>query len=111
VFAPITLGYYASGRATARLYLNGGVFHSDPELSDVWDALSENGQTFVEHAFRMYESKVRLVLIELKLVIDLRGAPRPVDRHRNLLGPRLPPADVAEATRVVGWRTSCIEWL
>ena len=70
VLAPFTLGPYASGRETARLYLNGGIFHSDPDLSDVWDALGEDRQRFVEHAFREYEAKVRLVFIELKRVIE-----------------------------------------
>ena len=74
VLAPLTLGPYASGRETARLYLNGGVFHSDPDLSDVWDALGEDQQRFVEHAFRLYEAKVRDVFIELKRVIEAARA-------------------------------------
>lgn len=68
--APMTLGPYASGRETARLYLNGGIFHSDPDLSDVWDSLGEDRQRFVEHAFRQFEGKVRDVFIELKRVIE-----------------------------------------
>lgn len=69
-FAPLVMGPYASGRETARLYMNGGVFHSDPELSDVWDAIGEDQQRFVEHAFRQYEGMVRIVFIELKRVIE-----------------------------------------
>jgi hypothetical protein len=67
--APLTLGPYASGKETARLYLYGHVFHSDPELSDVWDAIDEDQQQVFEWAFRQYEGKVRNVFIELKLVI------------------------------------------
>jgi hypothetical protein len=66
-------GERGSGRGTARLYLNGYVFHSDPDLSDQWDALGEDQQRFFEHAFRQYEGKVRLVFIELKRVIDAAG--------------------------------------
>lgn len=68
--AVLSLGPYASGRDTARLYMNGGVFHSDPELSDVWDSIGADKQRFVEHMFRLYQGKVRLVFIELKQVIE-----------------------------------------
>jgi hypothetical protein len=70
VFSEPMFGESGSGRGTARLYLNGYVFHSDPDLSDQWDALGEDQQRFFEHAFRQYEEKVRLVFIELKRVID-----------------------------------------
>ena len=68
--APLSLGAFASGRATADLYLNGGVFHSDLHLSEVWDAVGPDKQRFIEYHFRQYEAKVRLVVIELKKVID-----------------------------------------
>ena len=70
VFSEPMYGEWGSGRGTARLYLYGHVFHSDPDLSDRWDALGEDRQRFFEHAFRQYEGKVRLVFIELKRVID-----------------------------------------
>lgn len=67
--AQLSLGEYGTGRATARLYMYGGVFHSDPELSDVWDSLGPDRQRFIEHAFRQYDGKIRDVFIELKKVI------------------------------------------
>jgi len=80
--APLSLGDFAAGSETARLYLYGGVFHSDPELSDLWDAIGPDQQRFVEYQFRQYEGKVRDVVIELKKVLDeakaagvLRDAP------------------------------------
>jgi len=69
VFAPIALGPYAAGSETARLYLYGGVFHSDPDLSDVWDAIGPDQQRFIEYQFRQFEGKVRLVFIEVRQVI------------------------------------------
>jgi hypothetical protein len=68
--APLVLGAFASGHNLARLYLHGGVFHSDPELSDIWDGLTANDQEFVMHAFRTYEGRVRDIIVELKKVID-----------------------------------------
>jgi hypothetical protein len=68
--APFVMGEFASGRETARLYLNGGVFHSDLRLSGIWDAIGEDQQNFVEYQFRQYEGRVRNVVIELKKVID-----------------------------------------
>lgn len=68
--APLSLGEFASGRDTARLYLNGGVFHSDLRLSEVWDAIGPDQQRFVEYQFRQYEGKVRNVFIELKKILD-----------------------------------------
>jgi hypothetical protein len=80
--APLALGDFAAGSETARLYLYGGVFHSDPELSDVWDAFGPDQQRFVEYQFRQYEGKIRDVVVELKKVLDeakaagaLRDAP------------------------------------
>ena len=72
--APLSLGPYAAGSERARLHINGGVFHSDPDLSDVWDAIGPDKQRFVEHAFRQYESKVRPVVIEVKRVIEAARA-------------------------------------
>jgi hypothetical protein len=68
--APLVMGEFASGGQTARLYLNGGLFHSDPDLSDLWDAIGADQQRFVEYQFRQYERKVRDIFIELKRVID-----------------------------------------
>ncbi len=72
--APLILGSFAAGSETARLYLNGGVFHSDPALSDVWDAIGPDQQRFVEHQFRQYEGRIRDVVVELKRVIDEASA-------------------------------------
>jgi hypothetical protein len=68
--APLSLGDFASGRETARLYLYGGVFHSDLRLSEIWDAIGPDKQRFVEYEFRQYERRVRDVIIELKKVLD-----------------------------------------
>lgn len=68
--AVLSLGEFAAGKETARLYLYGGVFHSDLRLSDVWDAIGEDQQRFIEYQFRQFEGKVRNVVIELKKVID-----------------------------------------
>jgi hypothetical protein len=68
--AVLSLGEFAAGKETARLYLYGGVFHSDLRLSEVWDAIGEDQQRFIEYQFRQYEGKVRNVVIELKKVID-----------------------------------------
>src|ERR1700674_3082308 len=68
--APLVLGRFASGHNLARLYLHGGVFHSDPDLSDVWDGLTADDQEFVMHAFRSYEGRVRAIIVGLKEVID-----------------------------------------
>jgi hypothetical protein len=70
LLAPVVLGPFASGRALARLYLNGGVFHSDLRLSKVWDSAGPDQQRFIEYEFRQFEGRVRLVVIELKKVID-----------------------------------------
>ena len=68
--APLVLGPFASGHKLARLYLHGGIFHSDPELSDTWDALGPNDREFVIYAFMTYEGRVRDIIVELKKVID-----------------------------------------
>lgn len=68
--AVLSLGEFASGRDTARLYLNGGVFHSDLRLSQIWDAIGPDKQRFIEYEFRQYEGRVRNVFIELKKVLD-----------------------------------------
>lgn len=68
--APLSLGKFASGSEIAKLYLYGGVFHSEPDLSDIWDGIGADQQRFVEYQFRQYERKVRDVVIELKKVID-----------------------------------------
>lgn len=72
--APLSMGEFASGRETARLYLYGGVFHSDVRLSAIWDAIGPDKQRFVEYQFRQYEGRVRNVLIELKKVLDEASA-------------------------------------
>jgi hypothetical protein len=69
-FAPLVMGEFASGEANARLYMYGGVFHSNVRLSAIWDALGPDRQQFVEYQFRQYEGRVRIVFIELKKVID-----------------------------------------
>jgi hypothetical protein len=69
-FAPIALGPFASGRELARLYLYGGVFHSDLELSQIWDAAGVNQRALLEYRFRQFEGRIRLVYIELKKIID-----------------------------------------
>jgi hypothetical protein len=82
------LGEFASGRATARLYLYGGVFHSDVRLSAIWDAIGPDQQRFVEYQFRQYEGRVRDVVIEVKKIIDEAheaGVLR--DRPLDLLAP------------------------
>jgi hypothetical protein len=68
--AVLSLGEFAAGRETARLYLYGGVFHSDLRLSGIWDVIGEDQQRFVEYQFRQYEGRVRDVVIEVKKVID-----------------------------------------
>jgi hypothetical protein len=68
--APFVMGEFASGRETARLYLYGGVFHSDLRLSGIWDAIGADRQRFVEYQFRQHEGRIRNVVIELKKVID-----------------------------------------
>lgn len=68
--AQLALGEFAAGRETARLYLNGGVFHSDLRLSAVWDAFGPDQQRLIEYEFRQFEGRVRLAVIELKKVID-----------------------------------------
>jgi hypothetical protein len=68
--APLSMGEFASGRETARLYLYGGVFHSDLRLSEIWDRIGPDQQRFVEYQFRQFEGRVRNVVIELKKVID-----------------------------------------
>jgi hypothetical protein len=68
--APMVLGEFAAGRDMARLYLNGGVFHSDLRLSAIWDRIGPDQQQFVEYQFRQYEGRVRLVVIELKRILD-----------------------------------------
>lgn len=86
--APLSLGDFAAGSETARLYLYGGVFHSDPKLSDVWDAIGPDKQRFVEYQFRQYEGKVRDVVIELKKVLDeARAAGALRDAPLNLESP------------------------
>lgn len=88
--AVLSMGDFASGRETARLYLYGGVFHSDVGLSQVWDAIGPDQQRFVEYQFRQYEGRVRNVIIELKKVLDeardagaLRDNPLALVGHRS----------------------------
>jgi len=74
--APMVLGEFAAGRDMARLYLNGGVFHSDLRLSAIWDRIGPDQQQFVEYQFRQYEGRVRLVVIELKKILDAADDPK-----------------------------------
>lgn len=67
--AAVALGPFAAGEALAKLYLHGGIFHSDPAMSEWWDRIGPNNQQTVQYEFRMYESRVRNVVIELKKVI------------------------------------------
>jgi hypothetical protein len=67
--APMVLGRFAPAKEMARLYLYGGIIHTDPELSDIWESMTPNEQTFVKHQFRLYESKVRNVIITVHEVI------------------------------------------
>ena len=69
-FAPLVLGDFAAGRDLVRLYLYGGRLHTDPELSDHWQAMTPNERTFVKYQVRVYESKVRNVIVEVHKVIN-----------------------------------------
>lgn len=66
----LTLGQFAPGRKLARLYLYGGIFHSDPTLVAIWDSLAPNDREFEEWAFRQYDGEVREVIVELKRVVE-----------------------------------------
>jgi hypothetical protein len=68
--AALSMGEFASGRALARLYLNSGLSHSNVRMSAIWDSLGPDRQRSFEYQFRMYEGRVREVLIELKKIID-----------------------------------------
>jgi hypothetical protein len=63
------LGDFPCGRDLARLYLYGRIFHNDPELSDKWESLTPTYKTFVKHEFRIFDSRVRNVIIEVRKVI------------------------------------------
>jgi hypothetical protein len=67
--AAVALGPFAAGEELAKLYLHGGIFHSDPAMSEWWDRIGPNNQQTVQYEFRMYESRVRNVVIELKKII------------------------------------------
>jgi hypothetical protein len=69
LLAPWVLADFTAGRDLARLYLYGRIFHNDPELSDKWESLPPNYKTFVKHQFRIFDSKVREVIIEVRKVI------------------------------------------
>jgi hypothetical protein len=68
--AALALGPFAAGEKVAKLYLHGGIFHSDPAMSEWWDRIGPNNQQMIQYEFRQYENRVRLVVIELKKVID-----------------------------------------
>lgn len=91
-------GRLVTGRGVARLYLNGHVFHSDPELATAWHSMPTQLQQLVQYRFHMYEGEVRDAFIELRKVIReareagvLRDEPlsdliaaRPPTRGRNV---------------------------
>lgn len=61
------------------LVLYGGLFHSNPRLADVWDAIGDNERNAALHGLRTYESDVRAVAHKVKEVIEIAMA-------RGLLG-------------------------
>lgn len=68
--ALLSLGSFAAGHETARLYLYGsGIFHSDPALVALWDRLPEHKRQLVAWSFHQYEGKVRRVANDLHHIL------------------------------------------
>ena len=68
--AAVAPGPFAAGSQLAKLYLHGGIFHGDAEMSEWWDRIGPNNRQMIQYEFRMYESRVRNVVVELKKVIE-----------------------------------------
>lgn len=66
----VVLADFPTARDLAGLYLNGRIFHNNPELSDKWESLPPQYKAFVKHQFRIFDSKVREVIIEVRKVIS-----------------------------------------
>jgi len=71
--AVLTLGEYGYPKKMNRLYLYGGLFHSDPKMSEVWARLDPGTQKTIEWAFRNYEGKVRQVVVNLRSIVNESG--------------------------------------
>lgn len=68
--AAFTMGRFAAGRETARLYFYGvGIIHSDARMVALWDSLPEHKRQLVKWAFLQYEAKVRKVANDLHHII------------------------------------------
>jgi hypothetical protein len=68
--AALSLGRFAAGTETARLYFYGvGIIHSDTDMVALWDALPESKRQLVAWAFHQYEAKVRRVANDLHHIL------------------------------------------
>jgi hypothetical protein len=68
--AYMSLGRFAAGRETARLYFYGvGIIHSDPRMVALWDQLPEHKRQLVKWSFLQYEAKVRKVANDLHQIL------------------------------------------
>jgi len=68
--AALSLGRFAAGTETARLYFYGvGIIHSDTDMVALWDALPKSKRQLVAWAFHQYEAKVRRVANDLHHIL------------------------------------------
>lgn len=62
-------GQVLTGADVARLYLNGGMFHSDPELTLRWNALSPQYRDLYQYKFMFFVNEVRTAVVALRDVL------------------------------------------
>jgi len=75
-------GKVLTGADVAKLYLYGGMFHSDPELTARWNALSPEYRDVYQYKFMFFVNEVRAAVVALRDVLrdaraggHLRGEP------------------------------------
>lgn len=62
-------GEVLTGAEVATLYLNGGMFHSDPELTARWNALSPQYRDVYQYKLMFFVNDVRTAVVALRDVL------------------------------------------